>query len=227
MPLSDFPLRASMLGRMISLEGIVTRCSLVRPKVVKSIHFCETTKHFHSRMYTDQLTSGNAPPTSNVYPKQDQDGNRLETEYGLSTYLDHQRVSIQEMPERAPAGQLPRSVDVILDDDLVDRVKPGDRVQIVGQYRSIGGRGGGGRAIFPTLVAANNIVLLSAKSGGGIAQQVITDLDIRNIHKVAKKKNVFDLLSQSLAPSIYGHDYVRPCPFASLTRARRSRRPSC
>ena len=119
-------------------------------------------------------------------------------------------MSIQEMPERAPAGQLPRGVDVILDDDLVDRVKPGDRIQLVGIYRSLGNRtASSGSSTFRTLIMANNIILLSSKSGGGIAQSTITATDIRNINKVAKKKNAFELLSQSLAPSIYGHDHIK------------------
>lgn len=114
------------------------------------------------------------------------------------------------MPERAPAGQLPRGVDVIMDDDLVDKCKPGDRIQLVGIYRSLGNRNAGqGSATFRTLVLANNVMLLSSKSGGGIAQATITDTDIRNINKIAKKKNVFELLSQSLAPSIYGHDHIK------------------
>lgn len=113
------------------------------------------------------------------------------------------------MPERAPAGQLPRSVDVLLDDDLVDRVKPGDRIQLVGIYKSLGNRAGEGSAIFRTLIIANNIIQLSSKSGGGIAQATITDTDIRNINKLAKNRRIFDLLSQSLAPSIYGHDHIK------------------
>ena len=114
------------------------------------------------------------------------------------------------MPERAPAGQLPRSVDVLMDDDLVDRVKPGDRIQLVGIYRSLGNRNQShSSSTFKTLLIANNIILLSSKSGGGVAQATITDTDVRNINKLSKKKNIFELLSQSLAPSIYGHDHIK------------------
>ena len=197
------------LNYMVSVEGIVTRTSLIRPKVVKSVHYNEAKDKFHFREYQDQ-TMTNGVTTSSVYPREDDDGNPLTTEYGFCTYRDHQTISIQEMPERAPAGQLPRGVDVILDDDLVDRVKPGDRVQLVGIYRTLGNRNTNhNSALFKTVILANNVVLLSSKSGGGIATAAITDTDIRNINKVAKKKNLLDLLSQSLAPSIYGHAYIK------------------
>ncbi|KAK4165179.1 putative DNA replication licensing factor mcm3 [Cladorrhinum sp. PSN259] len=202
-------LSSQHLNSMVSIEGIVTRCSLIRPKIVKSVHWNETKNVFQFKEYRDQ-TMTNGVTTSSVYPHEDADGNPLITEYGFCTYRDHQTISIQEMPERAPAGQLPRGVDVILDDDLVDKVKPGDRIQLVGVYRTLGNRNTNhSSALFKTVLLANNIVLLSTKSGGGIATAAITDTDIRNINKIAKKSKVFELLSQSLAPSIFGHDYIK------------------
>lgn len=200
-------LHAAHLGAMISLEGIITRCSLVRPKMLKSVHYCPETHLFHSREYRDATSSSsNLPPTSSVTPQTDDDGHLLQTEYGLCVFRDHQRISIQEMPERAPAGQLPRSTDIILDDDLVDKCKPGDRIQLVGVYRSVGG---GSSGAFKSLILANNINLLSSKVGGGIAQTPLTDTDIRQINQLAKKSNIFKELSESLAPSICGHEYIK------------------
>ncbi|EMD41552.1 hypothetical protein CERSUDRAFT_110104 [Gelatoporia subvermispora B] len=200
-------LRAAQLSKMISLEGIVTRCSLVRPKMLKSVHYCPDTHQFHAREYRDATSStSNLPPTSSVTPQTDDEGHPLQMEYGHCIFRDHQRISIQEMPERAPAGQLPRSTDVILDDDLVDKCKPGDRIQLVGVYRSVGGGAGG---TFKSLILANNIVLLSSKIGGGIAQTPLTDSDIRSINKLAKRSDIYTLLSLSLAPSIYGHDHIK------------------
>ncbi|OBZ85311.1 DNA replication licensing factor mcm3, partial [Choanephora cucurbitarum] len=203
-------LRATYLGKFVCIEGIVTRCSLVRPKVVKSIHYAEKTNSFYMREYHDATTPGNSIPTGAVYPTQDDNGNPLITEFGYSTYRDHQSISIQEMPERAPAGQLPRSVDVILDDDLVDRAKPGDRVSIVGIYRSLGNRNANqSSSTFKTVILCNEISLLSTKAGGGIAAPVITDRDIVQITELARKKNSFKTLAESLAPSIWGHEYIK------------------
>ncbi|KAJ5231701.1 uncharacterized protein N7469_006289 [Penicillium citrinum] len=198
------------LNRMVALEGIVTKCSLVRPKVIQSVHYSEKKDRFLARKYRDQTMTASGATSLNVYPQEDDEKNPLITEYGYSTYMDHQTISIQEMPERAPAGQLPRSVDVIVDDDLVDSAKPGDRIQLVGIYRTLGNRNAGsGSSTFRTVVMANNIIQLSSKSGGGVAQATITDTDVRNINKISKKKNVFELLSHSLAPSIHGHDYIK------------------
>ncbi|XP_043249270.1 DNA replication licensing factor Mcm3 isoform X3 [Colletes gigas] len=200
-------LTSRFLGNLVCVEGIATKCSLVRPKVVRSVHYCTTTKTVIERAYTD-MTSFDAFPQSAIYPTMDEDGNPLETEFGLSVYKDHQTLTIQEMPEKAPTGQLPRSIDVVCDNDLVDLCKPGDRVQIVGSFRCMPSKQGGYTAgTFRTILIANNIMQLSKDANLAISHD-----DVAMCKKLAKTnacKNIFELLSKSLAPTIYGHDYVK------------------
>ncbi|KAM3727836.1 Maternal DNA replication licensing factor [Dirofilaria immitis] len=197
-------LKSQFLGSMVCCEGIVTKCSALRPKVVRSVHYCPATKKTFERRYTD-LTSYDAFPSSNVYPTEDENKNPLETEYGLSTYRDHQTFSIQELPENAPPGQLPRSVDVVADDDLADSCKPGDRIRVIGLYRCLPNKQNGYTSgSFRSIIISNNIQLLSKEMQPNFLPE-----DIKNIRKMSRQKNIFDTLARSLAPSIWGHDEVK------------------
>ncbi|XP_073481262.1 DNA replication licensing factor MCM3 [Aquarana catesbeiana] len=199
-------LTSRFLGSVVCVEGIVTKCSLVRPKVVRSVHYCPATKKTIERKYTD-MTSLDAFPSTAVYPTKDEENNPLETEFGLSLYKDHQTITIQEMPEKAPAGQLPRSVDIILDDDLVDKVKPGDRVQIIGTYRCLPSKQNGYTSgSFRTILIACNVAQMSKE-----VSPVFSADDLAKIKKFSKthSKDVFEQLSRSLAPSIHGHHYIK------------------
>lgn len=180
-------LSARLITRLVCVEGIVTRCTAVRPKVARSVHYNPADKEFLAREYRD-ATDPYGLPTGSVYPTKTDDGKPLQTEFGLSTYRDHQTITVQEMPERAPLGQLPRSVDIILDGDLVDIVKPGDRVGVSGVFRALAGRvTSGGSGKFRTAVLGNHIRLLKQQ----VARTPMTPRDIRNIRAVAKRGDVF------------------------------------
>ena len=222
-PLSPRSLASSSLRQLICVEGVATKVSAVKPKVVRSVHYCPKTQQHESRDYIDatdpQLglpaldSSGREIPdriitvTSSVYPTKDKDKNPLETEFGLSTYKDHQTVVLQEMPERAPMGQLPRSVELILDDDLVDRIKPGDRVNIVGVYRALssGSNQATHSGVFKTVILVNNIQIL----GRDVTRLNFSHQDIRTIKSLGKRDDILSILGRSFSPSIYGHEVIK------------------
>jgi len=223
-PSSPRQLTSSSLRQLICVEGVATKVSTVKPKIVKSVHYCPNTKQHESREYVDatdpQLglqaidTAGRELPdrminiTSSVYPTKDKDGNSLETEFGLSTYKDYQTITLQEMPERAPMGQLPRSIELVLDYDLVDRIKPGDRVQVVGVYRALAQTSNGQSShsgLFRTVVLVNNIQVL----GRDVSHLTFSPQDVRTIRTLAKRKDILDILGRSIAPSIHGHKEIK------------------
>jgi DNA replication licensing factor MCM3 len=128
-------LKAELINQFVAVNGIVTKMSIVRPRIQTSVHYCEATKRGIVKTYNDhnnltQLaeTGGALGEQTNAFPTKDQSDNPLSAEYGYCVYKDSQVITIQEMPERAPPGQLPRSIQVVLENDLVDKVKPGDRV---------------------------------------------------------------------------------------------------
>ncbi len=223
-PSTPRSLTSSSLRQLVCVEGVATRVSAIKPKVVTSVHYCPKTSQHQSKSYIDatdpQLglpaidNTGRELPdriiniTNSVYPTQDNEKNPLETEFGLSTYKDHQTIVLQEMPEKAPMGQLPRSVELILDDDLVDKVKPGDRVQVVGVYRALATTSNGQAStsgLFKTVVLVNNIQIL----GRDVSQIHYLPEDLKNIKSLAKRSDIMNILGRSLAPSIHGHAEIK------------------
>jgi DNA replication licensing factor MCM3 len=197
---------AANLTQMVCVEGIVIKASIVRPKIVKSVHYCEVTKAFSQMSYRDGTDFSEAGRTGSVFPTHDADKNPLTTEFGLCEFRNHQKVYIQDMPERTEAGTMPRTLEVIVENDLVDSCKPGDRVQMIGVYRAMAGRAqGSATGRFRTLLIANNV----RRIGIDERKRDLTPEDVQNFRQLIKRKDLFDLVSRSIAPCIYGHDYIK------------------
>lgn len=171
---------------MVVVEGIVTKCSSVRPKLIRSVHYCPKTKSYSTKDYRDHtdmdigiLVKGQERlPTGSAFPTKDNDGNPLELEQGYCQYKDYQTIVLQEMPERARVGQLPRSVELILEHDLVDRIKPGDRAQCIGVFRPLASiQNGQTSGVFRSVLMCNNVSII----GKEIGAVKLTGTDVKNI----------------------------------------------
>ncbi|EPY28160.1 minichromosome maintenance protein 3 [Strigomonas culicis] len=205
--LSPRELYARHLNTMVALEGIVTRQSTNRPRVLETVHYCPETNKFTKKEFRDQLTpmlDSSHLPTVNVMPKTDMEGHALRTELGLSTFMDSQCAILQEAPERAPTGQLPRNVEVRFDDDLVDAVKPGDRVVVVGvfmPYTTADSKS------FQSIVLVNHVAPTQAAA---YLSRYISSVEDRlvafakkSIHREGPS-GVLQVLAKAVAPTLYG-----------------------
>jgi DNA replication licensing factor MCM3 len=89
---------------------------------------------------------------------------------------------------------------------LVDKAKPGDRVEVNGVFRCRGTtQNGVTNGIFLTQIVATGIKsLLEEKQ-----KPNLSETDIKNIRKMAQEKEVLDILGRSIAPTIEGCSQVK------------------
>eukprot|EP00747_Dinoflagellata_sp_TGD_P143138 gnl/TRDRNA2_/TRDRNA2_176348_c0_seq2.p1 gnl/TRDRNA2_/TRDRNA2_176348_c0~~gnl/TRDRNA2_/TRDRNA2_176348_c0_seq2.p1 ORF type:complete len:441 (-),score=-35.93 gnl/TRDRNA2_/TRDRNA2_176348_c0_seq2:286-1608(-) len=202
---------------MIRVEGIVTKATLVTPKLCRSVHYCPTSKkHFFQNHYETVLSSYITKDLA--YLTKDNNTAFLETEYGLSKYIDCQTMTVQETPETAPSGQIPRFVDVSLEGDLVDCAKPGDRVSVVGIYREVQKKSLGLiSGILRAIIIANQVEVLlgqfTSLTNNLSELQAIRNFIRSTITKTSRTRfnrlKMLDMLAASISPSIYGHYMIK------------------
>lgn len=125
-----------------------------------------------------------------------------------TVYRNYQKITLQESPGRIPAGRIPRSKDCILLSDLCDMCKPGDEVEVTGVYTN--NYDGSlntehGFPVFATVILANHIVVKDSKQ----VVSSLTDEDITTIQKLSKDPRIAERIIASIAPSIYGHDFIK------------------
>ncbi|KAJ3120180.1 MCM DNA helicase complex subunit mcm6, partial [Nowakowskiella sp. JEL0407] len=121
-------LRTELLGHLIEVSGTVTRTSEVRPELLYGAFSCQDCaskiKDVEQEFkYTEPVTCLNrgCHNTSHFDLIADQ-----------SKFVDWQKIRVQENPGEVPSGAMPRSMDVIIRNEIVERAKAGDKIIITG-----------------------------------------------------------------------------------------------
>jgi len=122
----------SHIDKLVSIKGIVIRNSDVIPEMKEAAFKC----------YKCGLVKTEFISRGRVLEPDSCDNCKLRYTFQLAHnscfFSDKQHVKMQETPETVPEGETPHTVHLCVYEDLVDFVKPGDRVEAVGIYKAMG-----------------------------------------------------------------------------------------
>ncbi len=213
-------LRAKNIDNLVCSNGILVRSSAIRPKLVKATFECMICG---AQFEVIQLTARIKWPkfcTNKRCKARAQSDFRLISK--VSEFIDWQSIVIQEIPEDLPPGRIPRSVQAILTYDLVDSVKPGDRVKIMGIYKSVLAQStkGMNSTLFKTYIDVNYIDP-EDKSDELID---LSKEEKSEIEKLSKEPMIQKKIARSIAPAIYGREDLKMACALSLFAGTRKKK---
>jgi DNA replication licensing factor MCM4 len=177
-----------------------------------------------------QIDRGKITEPTKCPRKACESSNSMQIVHNRSKFADKQVIKLQETPDEVPDGQTPHSVSLCVYDDLVDVCKAGDRVEVTGLFKAnqvrVNPRQRSIKNIFKTFVDVVHIQKVDKRRLGldtttieeelaehvaGETREVrkISEEEEARIKEIASRQDVYDVLSRSLAPSVYEMDDVK------------------
>jgi len=201
-------LRADDIGLMIGIEGIVTKISGVRPRIYRAVFACISCGH--------HLTIEQPNEQELIEPIECMlaDGGcgrkKRETRFELvskdSELINNQFIEVQELPEGLSGGVQPQRLLGIAEHDLAGILNHGDRVTVNGVlFVRSQRKGGKDTPIFDIFLRISSI----ERQNIPLEEIVISDEEERFIKELASNDDVYNILTRSIAPSIFGMTHVK------------------
>ncbi len=194
-------IRSKHIGKLVRVSGIMMRASEVKPLLVQAMFQCricdeKIPQTQEDGRYTEPVR---CPLCDKKTPM------RLLAQE--SQFRDWQKVRIQESPDELPPGQMPRSIDIIFEGDIVDISRPGDLVKITGILQTTPdfSRRGGRLATFNIFIEAIGVEVTEKEH----EQVELSEEDEKKIIELSEDPYVHERIIASIAPSIQGHETIK------------------
>ncbi|HLD10870.1 MAG TPA: hypothetical protein VJB89_02215 [Candidatus Nanoarchaeia archaeon] len=198
-------IRSIHLGKFISVEGIVRQASDIRPQVTEAKFECQSCGFQIKILQIDQKFK---EPTRCTCGRKGASSFKL-----LSKELiDVQHLKIEESPEALSGGEQPKRLSVFVKEDLVEsnmvkKTTPGSRILITGLIKEIPTllKTGAQSIRYDIIMEANNVEATQED----FSEISLTRKDEEEIENFGKDPNIFNTLTKSIAPSIYGYEKIK------------------
>eukprot|EP00934_Nitzschia_sp_Nitz4_P000821 Nitzschia sp. Nitz4//scaffold74_size92883//80500//83578//NITZ4_004833-RA/size92883-augustus-gene-0.9-mRNA-1//1//CDS//3329557625//821//frame0 len=170
-------LRTDVIGSLSSVSATVTRTSDVRPELLVATFRCNkcglTAAKIPQQFHFTRPTICRNPRCKNQSPAS------FTLQVQESEFADWQKLRVQENSNQIPPGSMPRSLDVILRNEMVEHCKAGDKCVFVGTLVVLPDQSALARAgEAPT---SSKVRASDAASGGGGGVQGLKVLGVREL----------------------------------------------
>ncbi|KAL9092473.1 MAG: hypothetical protein Q9159_000820 [Coniocarpon cinnabarinum] len=202
-PLAIRAVRGDQLGHLITVRGICTRASDVKPAVTVNAYACDRCgNQVFQPITTRTFTPLVLCPSEDC--KQNNTKGTLEAVARASKFSPFQEIKIQEMADQVPVGHIPRMLTVHCYGGLVRQINPGDVMDLSGIFLPIpytGFKAIRAGLLTDTYLDAQHVRLHKKQ----YEDMVLGQPTVNRMDELSRSGQLYEYLARSIAPEIYGH----------------------